>query len=149
MFFLALILQATLVPYIQIFHWRPDLILVLLVMFAIQFGQAAGSTAGFLNGLFSDLLSAHLLGLGSLTKAIAGFLSGNLATHLQQRSQFVLTLFIVGFIHDLLYFAIDTLGKSFSWELILFVYIIPNLFYTMILGTFIYYLLNRWLTEDD
>jgi len=144
-FLVAIFLQVLIVPYLEILHWKPDLILIVLVMFSMNVSQNAATTAGFLSGLASDLVSAHMVGLGALSKSITGYLSASLVKYFREQSQFIITLIIAGLVHDLVYFFIDTLGKDFSWRLILFVYIIPNLFYTVLVGAFVYYVLGNWL----
>lgn len=148
LFVIAFLFQITLIRYIEILHWKPDLILIVLVMFSIQYGANFGSTSGFVTGVVSDLTSSHLLGLGALSKSITGYLSGSLSRYFKERSQFILTLVVSGFIHHMIYFVISTLGKHFSWDTIIFVHIIPNLFYTTLVGFFIYYFLVNWLKEE-
>lgn len=148
LFLAAFLIQITFVKYIEILHWKPDLILIVLVMFSIQYGPNYGSTAGFITGVLGDVASSHLLGLGALSKTVTGYLAGSLARFFKERSQFIITLAISGFVHHLIYFFISTLGDNFSWHIIIFVYIIPNLFYTALVGFFIYYLLIGWLKEE-
>lgn len=148
LFIVAFLFQITFVRYIEILHWKPDLILIVLVMFSIQYGPNYGSTAGFIGGVVGDLASSHLLGLGALSKSITGYLAGSLSRYFKERSQFIITLAICGFAHHLIYFIISTLGNNFSWHIIIFVYIIPNLFYTALVGFFVYYLLISWLKEE-
>jgi len=145
----AVILQLSVSNYIQILHWKPDFILIAVVLIGIRFNAAIGSTAGFFGGLAGDLVSAHLLGLGALSKSVAGYVAGNISPKFEQKSQFVLTLLISGLIDDALFFVINTMGKNFSWHIIFFVYIIPSLFYTVLVGMFLYYLLGNWLMNDE
>ncbi len=148
LFVMAFLFQMTVIRYIEILHWKPDLILIVLVMFSIEYGPGWGSTSGFISGAVGDLASSHLLGLGALSKSIAGYLSGNLSRYFKERSQFILTLILIGFVHHILFFIISTFGEDFSWDIIIFVYIIPNLFYTALVGFFIYYFLVNWLKEE-
>ncbi|MFQ5585083.1 MAG: rod shape-determining protein MreD, partial [Calditrichia bacterium] len=106
------------------------------------------STGGFFSGLLSDLISGHLLGVGALSKTITGFVAGSLAPQFPDKSRFLLTLIISGFFHNLIYFFILTLGADFSWRMIIFVYTLPNLFYTTIVGLFINFLFGNWLQEE-
>jgi rod shape-determining protein MreD len=148
LFVLALLFQLTFIRYIEILHWKPDFILIVLVIFSMHYGPNAGSTSGFISGLVGDLVSSHLIGLGALSKSIAGYLSANLSHLIKERGQFILTLIISGFVHNLIYFFISTLGSDFSWDVIIFLYIIPNLFYTTIVGFFINYFLIGWLQKE-
>jgi len=147
-FAVTLILQITIIPYLQIANWKPDLLLIMVVIFALQTGPSGGSSAGFFTGLAGDLASAHLVGLGALSRTVSGYLAGALKGKLRERSQFIITLFLAGFMNDFIFYSITTLGKDFSWKLIFFIYIIPNLFYTVLLGLGIYYTLGNWLTVE-
>lgn len=143
----ALLLQATVVEYLQIGNWKPDLVLIAIVIFATQGGRRAGSTAGFFIGLLSDLISGGLLGLGALTKSITGYLGGSLSRFWHERSQFVLILLICGLVHDLLFFYIDTLGQPINWWVLLRFHIIPNLLYTAIVGSLLFLFVKQVVHE--
>ncbi len=149
-FLAALFLQATVVNFLQILYWKPNLPLIVLVIFSLQFGKMPGSTAGFLVGLSSDLISQGLLGLGALCKTVTGYVAGIFGgSVIRERYQFIVALFVAGTVHDLILFFINSLGTDVSWRVIIFVYMIPNLFYTAITGTIIYYFLGRWLHRDE
>lgn len=150
---LALIFQATIISSVQIRNWKPDLVIIFLVMFALRHGKSAGSTAGFFVGIIGDVMSWKLLGVGAMAKAITGYVAGATARFFQDRSQmvlsFVFSLLISGFVHDFIYFYVNTLGKEISWGVLIFAQIIPNLLYTAIVGTVIYSFLGKWLNEDE
>jgi rod shape-determining protein MreD len=152
-FLLAFIFQATLIAAVQIRNWKPDLIIIFLVMFALQHGKSAGSTAGFVIGIIGDVVSWKLLGVGALSKTITGYIAGGTGRFFQERSHvvftFLFTLLISGFLHDFIFFYINTLGKEISWAVLIFAQIIPNLLYTAIVGTVIYSFLGKWLNEDE
>ncbi len=147
LFVFALILQITIVRYIEIFNWRPDLILIVLVFYALRWGPNFGMTAGFMVGLLQDLVSTHFIGLAALSKTIAGFLAGNLSEKFAARTEFFLTLLISGIVHDLIYFLIYTFSENFSLQYLIFFYTIPNVLYTVLIGGFIYYLTETWRTD--
>ncbi len=147
LFAVALVLQLTVVEYIQIFNWRPDLVLIVLVFYALRMGPNLGMTAGFVTGLIQDLVSLHYLGLTALAKTVAGFTAGALGGKFEARTQYFLTLLISGLVHDFIYFLIFTIGENFSFQSLIFFYTIPNVLYTVILGGFIYYLTEAWISD--
>jgi len=147
-FVVAFILQFTVIRFIEIVHWRPDLILIVLVFFSLKKGPNWGMTAGFVSGLLQDLISVEMLGLTALTKTLAGFLAGVLSGKLTTRAEFFLVLLISGFVHDLVYFFISTLGENFSLHSLLIFYTIPNLLYTVIIGAIMYYFFEPILAES-
>lgn len=58
--------------------WRPDLVVLTVVGFAIADGPGTGARYGFAAGLSVDLLSAgsHLVGTAALVLLLVGYLSG-------------------------------------------------------------------------
>lgn len=149
MFCLAVMLQLTIVRYIEILYWRPDLILIILVLFSLRLGPNWGMSVGFFLGLMQDLTSTHFIGLAALSKTVAGFISGSLAGKFAARTEYLLTLLISGLIHDFVYFFIYTLGENFSIQSLLILYTFPNLMYTIILGAFLNYFLEPYLKEES
>ncbi len=148
-FLLAILLQATIIPYFTIFQWKPDLVVIVLTAFAFRTGYNWGTTAGFFSGLITDLLSAHLLGLNALSKTIAGYTAASLGNLFQEQGRFIVTLLITSFVHDMVYFFVLTLGEQFSLKLLLLQLTIPNTFYTVLVGAFIYYIWNRWFELEE
>ncbi len=147
-FFFAIILQFTLIRFMEILHWRPDLLLIVLVSFSLRRGPNWGMTIGFAVGLIQDLLSAQLIGLAALSKTIAGFIAGILRGKFAERTEFFITLFICGLFHDIIYFFIYVLGENFSFQSLIILYTIPNLMYTLIIGGFLYYFIEPMLQEQ-
>ncbi len=147
LFLVGLLLQFTFINFIEILHWRPDLILIILVSFALRRGPNLGMTVGFLAGLTQDIISTHFIGLAALSKTAAGFLAGVLAGKFSERTEFFLSLLICSLAHDLLYFFIYTLGENFSLQSLIILYTIPNVMYTIIIGVFYYYVVDPLIAE--
>lgn len=57
-----------------LFGFRPDLVLIIVVYWALNEGPAAGWLVGMTGGLMADLFSAGLFGLHSLALAATGLL---------------------------------------------------------------------------
>jgi rod shape-determining protein MreD len=55
---------------------KPDLILILVISYGLLRGVYHGACFGLLAGLFMDLLSGNVIGIGALVKMTAGFSSG-------------------------------------------------------------------------
>lgn len=68
-------LQKLLFDRLLIFGAEPDALLLLTVWIARREGQSFGTTAGFLIGIFMDLLHGTM-GLDSFAKTISGFVAG-------------------------------------------------------------------------
>jgi rod shape-determining protein MreD len=74
----VLLLQVTVVGRLPLPGVEPDLLLVLVVAFALAEGPMSGLVTGFCAGLLADALSAHELGRLALAYALAGYLTGML-----------------------------------------------------------------------
>lgn len=57
-----------------------NLVVVAVVYVALMFGPAAGLLAGTVGGLFQDALGGGIVGIGSLSKSVVGFLAGVLGS---------------------------------------------------------------------
>lgn len=66
---IALILQSTVLELVR-FYVKPDLVLILVVFFALLQGTRQGFLLGLAVGLLEDLLIGRYLGLHSLTMAL-------------------------------------------------------------------------------
>ncbi|AGB41892.1 rod shape-determining protein MreD [Halobacteroides halobius DSM 5150] len=62
----------------------PDLLLILLVFLAVNYGKTAGGIAGFIMGLLQDLFSGGLFGINAICKALVGYLFGFLKGNIYQ-----------------------------------------------------------------
>lgn len=82
--FTALLLQSVVAPALSVAGWRPDLVLLTVVVFALVDGPATGARYGFFAGLSADLLSGggQLVGLTALVFLLVGDGSGRLRPYL-------------------------------------------------------------------
>lgn len=74
----ALLLQTVVMASVTIAGWRPDIVLLTVVAFALADGPETGARYGFMAGLFADLLSAStgLVGLSALVFLLVGDIVG-------------------------------------------------------------------------
>ncbi|MCK4436366.1 rod shape-determining protein MreD [bacterium] len=107
----ALVLQTTLLSPQQLHGVRPDLILLLSVFAGLYRGETKGGLVGFLGGLLEDFFSGGLLGMGALSKTVAGTLAGFLGNKLYRESPLVqLTVALAAVIaHELLYLCLSSI----------------------------------------
>jgi len=73
---LCVILQSTLVPYIAVMSFEPDLPLIALFYLSLSLGVMPGVYVGFFLGLGQDLFSQGFLGQTALAKSVTGFVGG-------------------------------------------------------------------------
>lgn len=72
----ALLVQDTVLARLPLPGGAPDLLLVLVVAFALAEGPLAGMLTGFVAGLLADLGADHELGRTALVLALVGYVSG-------------------------------------------------------------------------
>jgi len=74
----AMLLQVTVVGRLPLPGAAPDLVLVLVIAFALAEGPQSGLVTGWFAGLLADALAAHELGRLALAYALAGYVTGML-----------------------------------------------------------------------
>lgn len=72
----ALLLQTTVLARLPLPGGVPDLLLVVVVGFALVEGPLSGTVTGFLTGLLADLGADHELGRSALVYALVGYAAG-------------------------------------------------------------------------
>lgn len=72
----ALLLQTTVLARLPLPGGAPDLLLVLVVAFALAEGSTSGMVTGFVAGLLADLGADHELGRTALVLALVGYAAG-------------------------------------------------------------------------
>ena len=72
----ALLLQTTVIARLPLPGSVPDLLLVLVLAFALVEGPLSGLVTGFLAGLCADLVADHQLGRLALAYAVVGYAVG-------------------------------------------------------------------------
>ncbi len=87
---LALVLESTVLQFVRVAGVKPDLVLVLVVFYAIINGSREGAFWGFMGGLAQDFLSGYYLGMNTLSLTVIGYLVGLGHTRLFRENQFVL-----------------------------------------------------------
>ncbi|MCW2776927.1 MAG: rod shape-determining protein MreD [Frankiales bacterium] len=73
---LALLLQTAVLSGLPLPGARPDLLVVVVVAFALAEGPLSGAVTGFVTGLGADLLADHALGRFALVLAVVGHVAG-------------------------------------------------------------------------
>ena len=82
---IALALQTTVAPFLFSRGGTVDLVLVVVIWSALQFGPAGGLLTGMVAGLAQDALSGGIIGVGGFAKTLVGFMAGVFG------SQFIVT----------------------------------------------------------
>ena len=72
----ALLLQTSVLPRLPLPGQEPELLVVVVVAFALAGGAGTGAVTGFAAGLAADLVADHSLGRLALVLAVVGHLAG-------------------------------------------------------------------------
>jgi len=72
----AVVLQTTILPYLQVAGVQPDLVLLLTVCLGLLNGPREGLRVGLVGGAILDIITGRYLGLHTLSLAAAGCLTG-------------------------------------------------------------------------
>jgi rod shape-determining protein MreD len=144
--FVALGLQATLVPHIAIAGIRPDLPLIAVVLLGYGRGATGGTLAGFLIGLAQDLTNPSFLGLNALAKSVVGNGMGTMRAHLDAGTlpMRIAVLFVAVLAHDVIYLTIFTRLALSELLLGLLTRSLPTALYTTLVGAWAFGALGSW-----
>ncbi len=146
---LGLVLQATFFAEINLFGLGliPDLVLILVVSYAMLRGPWYGAILGLTAGLIADLFAGGPVGVGALAKTVVGFSAGLLEKAIFKDNLLVpfLALLAGTIINEAVFLAVaGTLGWHFGTVL----YFLPKLLlmaaYNAILAPLIYHELYRF-----
>lgn len=87
----------------------PDLFIIIVVWITLKEGRLAGILAGFVIGLYLDIISADVVGTNAFSKTIAAFIVSyfykeNKINFITKGYQFILISFLATLIHNIVYF---------------------------------------------
>lgn len=144
----AVILQSMLAPYIEVNAWRPDFVLVIVLLVGRRFGSVTGSTAGFVLGLLQDSLTAMPIGITALPKALAGYASGKMnSLKLEGTVNFLWFIFFI-FLHEFIFYIIFQFKIELSLTYLVYSRVFPNTIYTTIILLITYITTQKYFTEE-
>lgn len=143
----ALLIQLTLINAITILGLKPDLILVVVVIFSLLKGEKEGTISGFASGLLQDIFSTGLLGINALIKTVIGFTCGILREKIfHEHILFLIPVitFIASFIQSILiFFLLRTFGIEYNLIWSLKQVALPEALYSSLLSPFIFLVINK------
>jgi len=143
----ALLIQITLVNLITILGLKPDLILVVVVIFSLLKGEKEGTISGFASGLLQDIFSTGLLGINALAKTVIGFICGILKEKIfHEHILFLIPVitFIASLIQNILiFFLLRAFGTEYSLAWSLKQVALPEALYSSLLSPIIFLVINK------
>lgn len=134
----VLILQLLVIPFFRVQSSVPDLVTLLVIVFAIRFGQVNGMLFGFGTGLFFDLVSGGMIGSSMFAKTVAGFIAGFIHKPQETETQknifkVILIVFACSFFDSLFYTVFGSLELKLGLtNLLVYQAIIPGIYTTLV-----------------
>ena len=151
----AFLIQLLFLDHIKIEGAKPDLLVLLVVFFAIFFGPGIGAEAGFVSGLFKDTYSLDIFGVNSVLLSLTGLIAGMLSPKLFKESK--LTQGLLVFASSVLYMIIHYFASSLILKITyvtlpeyLYGLILPSSFYTAMLSFLLFpALIDRYRLKEN
>jgi len=151
----AFLIQLLLLDHIKIAGAKPDLLVLLVVFFAIFFGPGIGAEAGFIYGLFKDIYSLDLFGVNIVPLSLLGIITGVLSPKLFRESRLtqLLLVFISSVLYMIIHYFVSSLILKISYATLpeyLTGLILPSSFYTAMLSLILFpVLINRYRLKEN
>lgn len=143
----ALLIQLTLINSITILGLKPDLIMVVVVVFSLLRGAKEGTVSGFASGLLQDIFSTGLLGMNALAKTVIGFFCGIIKEKIfREHILFIIPVitFIASFMQSILMFLLlRAFGIEYGLAWSLKQVALPEALYSSLLSPFIFLAINK------
>ncbi|MBA7490783.1 hypothetical protein ES702_01326 [subsurface metagenome] len=143
----ALLIQLTLINSITILGLKPDLIMVVVVVFSLLKGAKEGTISGFASGLLQDIFSTGLLGINALAKTVIGFTCGILKEKIfYEHILFLIPVitFIASFMQNILIlFLLRVFGIEYGLAWSIKQIALPEALYSSLLSPFIFLVINK------
>lgn len=152
------VLQSTALNYIQIFKTKPDILLILIAFFSLNFGRMYGLSIGAICGMFSEITSGIPSGFAVLAYSLSGLILGSISRWVYPspvggggvNNQKILGEICISFVFCLvIYFFLFFLFRLFNANLSFFgtliSIILPASFYTAVAAPVIFRFLKTIL----
>jgi rod shape-determining protein MreD len=145
---LSVVLQATWLSGNNMpFLIKPDLVLVIVITYALLKGPYIGTNLGLFAGFFMDLVGGNIIGVGALCKMLAGFSAGLLEKTIFKDN--LLVPVIAVFIGTIIFETLDlvirlSFGANFTFIFAMLHTVLPVAFYNAVLAPLIYYFINKF-----
>ena len=140
---------------IRIAGVKPDLLFIIVIFFAYNFGSFYGEVTGFVSGLLHDAVSNSPLGFLAFPKMALGFIVGMFGREVIKSNIVTITLliFIASIIKGILALFLSYIFHHAKAENVISI-IIPESFYNALLAPPLFFILNRIYkseleSEDD
>jgi rod shape-determining protein MreD len=142
----TLLLQVSMVRYLEVAGTRPDLPLLLLVLLSQRSGALGGTLLGFGTGLLQDIFVPHTLGMNMLAKTLVGHGVGKISEHVVVDTiPWNVGLIAVAVLaHDFVYLLAYTHLDLWRFFPLFFLHAVPTALYTAMVGALVM-IFSAWI----
>lgn len=143
----SVVIQSIFVPFIEVNVWRPDLVLVIVLLIGKRFGALGGSTSGFILGIIQDSLAGMPVGITAMPKAIVGYASGKM--RLLRLEGALMYIMFVGLIliHEMISYAFFRYKSQIPYSALLYSRVFPNTVYTTFILLIVHLFTQKYFSE--
>lgn len=145
----SVIVQSIFVPFLEINVWRPDFVLIIVLLMGKRFGPIRGSTCGFFLGILQDSLTSMPIGITALPKAIAGYAAGKVKILRLEGTSYYLWFMLFIFIHELIAFFFFQFTTELSFTYLIYSRVFPNTIYSILMLFIVNILSGKYFTEES
>ena len=151
----AFLAQLLFLDHIKIASVKPDLLVLLVVFFAVFFGPGTGAEAGFVSGLFKDAYSLDIFGVNAVLLSLVGLIAGGLSPKLFKESKLTqaLLVFASSVLCMIIHYFVSSLILKITYVTLpeyLYGLILPSSFYTAMLSFLIFpALIDRYRLKEN
>ncbi len=145
----SVILQSLFVPFLEIHVWRPDFVLIIVLLMGKRFGSIRGSTCGFILGVLQDALTSMPIGITALPKVIAGYASGKIKPLRLEGTSYYLWLMLFILTHELIVFFFIQYITELSYTYLIYSRVFPNTIYSVVMLFIVNMLSGKYFVEES
>lgn len=126
---------------------KPDLVLVIVISYALLKGPYLGTNIGLFAGFFMDLAAGNIIGVGALCKMLAGFSAGLLEKTIY-KDNFLVPV-IAAFVGTVIFETLDlvihlSFGANLHFLFFMLHTVLPMACYNAVLAPLVYFLINKF-----
>jgi rod shape-determining protein MreD len=146
---IVVFIQYVTYPFLNINRVVPDLVLIFVLLLSIKFESGFVFLMAFILGIFQDLILTNFIGLSSIGNLVAVYpviLFGSKSKSLET-STFLWKISMSSIIKYIIVFYVIFLPQNFGVIHILIYYVLPYMFYTLVLS-FVLLLLFKNLLDQ-
>ena len=151
----AFLIQLLFLDYVKIMGAKPDLLVILVIFFAVFFGPGIGAEAGFAAGLFKDAYSLDIFGVNIILLSLTGVIAGLLGPKLFKESKLTqgLLVFVLSVLYMIIHYFVSSRILKITYVTLseyLYGLILPSSLYTAILSIIIFpILISRYRLKES